>query len=91
MQKKIIGILGGVGPYAGLDLVRKIFDNTIAESDHEHLPVILYSVPQLVPDRTDFITGKSPVNPSEGLIQGLQSLIKAGAGIAAAYLTRSTI
>jgi aspartate racemase len=83
MHKKIIGILGGVGPYAGLDLVRKIFDNTSAENDYEHLPVILYSVPQLVPDRTDFITGRSTVNPSAGIIQGLQNLVKAGAGILA--------
>jgi aspartate racemase len=83
MQKKIIGILGGVGPYAGLDLVKKIFDNTRAENDYEHLPVILYSVPQLVPDRTDFITGKSPVNPSAGIIKGLKNLVNAGAGVAA--------
>jgi aspartate racemase len=83
MHKKTIGILGGVGPYAGLDLTRKIFDNTSAENDYEHLPVILYSVPQLVPDRTDFITGRSTVNPSAGIIQGLQNLINAGASILA--------
>jgi aspartate racemase len=83
MHKKTIGILGGVGPYAGLDLIRKIFDNTCAENDYEHLPVILYSVPQLVPDRTDFITGRSTINPSAGIIQGLQNLAKAGAHILA--------
>ncbi len=83
MHKKTIGILGGVGPYAGLDLIKKIFDNTCAENDYEHLPVILYSVPQLVPDRTDFITGRTTVNPSAGIIQGLQNLVKAGAHILA--------
>jgi aspartate racemase len=83
MQNKIIGILGGVGPYAGLDLVKKIFDNTSAENDYKHLPVILYSVPQLIPDRTDFITGRSMVNPSAGIIQGLQNLVIAGAHILA--------
>ncbi|HEY5615808.1 MAG TPA: aspartate racemase, partial [Bacteroidota bacterium] len=39
MQKKhIIGVVGGVGPYAGLDLVKKIFDQTTASIDQEHLP-----------------------------------------------------
>ena len=32
-----IGVIGGVGPYAGIDLVKKVFDNTIASSDQEHI------------------------------------------------------
>ncbi len=32
-SKKIIGVVGGVGPYAGIDLVKKIFDQTKATCD----------------------------------------------------------
>ena len=31
-KRKMIGIVGGMGPYAGLDLVKKIFDLTQAKS-----------------------------------------------------------
>lgn len=79
MPEKVIGIIGGIGPYAGLDLVRKIRDNTVAKNDNEHLPVILHSIPQLISDRTEYITGKSAVNPSTGIIQGIRNLINAGA------------
>jgi aspartate racemase len=79
MPEKIIGIIGGIGPYAGLDLVQKIYNNTLAENDNEHLPVILHSVPQLITDRTDYITGKNKENPSTGIIQAIKNLINAGA------------
>lgn len=78
-MKKIVGIIGGIGPYAGLDLLQKIYDNTIANSDNEHLPVILYSVPELIPDRSDYIQGLSKENPSKGINKALFQLKKCGA------------
>ena len=51
----IIGIVGGVGPYAGLDLTEKIFGQTIASSDQEHLPVALLSLPERIEDRTRYL------------------------------------
>ena len=30
-----VGVVGGVGPYAGLDLMRKLFDLTEARRDQE--------------------------------------------------------
>ena len=44
-QLPIIGIIGGIGPYAGLDFVQKIFSNTRAKKDQEHLNCILISCP----------------------------------------------
>ena len=44
-QDERIGIVGGVGPHAGLDLTRKLFDHSRAEADQAHLPVMLYSIP----------------------------------------------
>lgn len=50
-QDERIGIVGGVGPHAGLDLTRKLFDQTRAEADQEHLPVMLYSFPDRIGER----------------------------------------
>lgn len=62
MKKKIVGILGGMGPAATADLFRKIIDCTPAESDREHLHVIIDSNTD-IPDRTDALLhgGESPV------------------------------
>lgn len=59
----VIGVIGGMGPYAGLDLVRKIFDETRASRDQEHVPVALLSYPDRIPDRSSFLLedGESPV------------------------------
>jgi aspartate racemase len=41
---KMIGIVGGLGPYAGLDLYRKILDQTDVVNEREHIPVALLPV-----------------------------------------------
>jgi len=41
----MIGIVGGLGPLAGIDLFRKITEQTPANIDQEHLPIILFSFP----------------------------------------------
>ncbi len=75
-KKKIIGIVGGMGPYAGLDLTRKIFDETRASSDSEHLPVALLSYPQRIPDRTGYIAGRANVNPAQEIFEIVRELIR---------------
>jgi len=83
MSKKIVGIIGGIGPYAGLDLVDKIFKNTIAHKDIDHIPLVLVSIPELIADRTDFILKRSQVNPAEGIKKALDQLTHSGVEIAA--------
>jgi aspartate racemase len=83
MRDKKIGIIGGVGPYAGVDLVKKIMDNTIAVTDYDHIPVYLLSDPLLVPDRTNFLTGVSQINPAYGIIEGFSKLKELGAEVVA--------
>lgn len=51
MAKKIIGIIGGMGPAATADLFTKIIDSTRASCDQEHLHVIIDSNTN-IPDRT---------------------------------------
>lgn len=79
MYNGAIGIVGGLGPYAGLDLMTKLFDATEACSDQEHLPVIQISFPHKIADRTAFLLGKTLVNPGENIGIIMQTLAQAGA------------
>ena len=47
---KVIGIAGGMGPYADLDLIRKILDQTIAYKDQDHFSIALLSNPREIID-----------------------------------------
>ncbi|MEZ4644241.1 MAG: amino acid racemase [Chloroflexota bacterium] len=80
---KTIGIVGGVGPFAGLDLQRKILEETVAQQDQDHLAVIAISQPAPIPDRTQFLLGETAVNPAYPITQQLLTLERAGATVAA--------
>jgi len=77
MPEKIIGILGGMGPEATIDLFYKIIKFTPAEKDQDHLRIIIDNNPK-IPDRTAAILGKG-----KDLLPALQetakNLEKAGA------------
>ncbi len=75
---EIIGIVGGVGPYAGLDLARNIFNETIAGKDQEHLPVTLMSIPEKIEDRTEYLLGKTTTNPAYAVSKIILQLENAG-------------
>ena len=75
-----IGIIGGVGPYAGVDILRKIFDNTIASSDQEHLDVYLTNIPSKINDRTTFLL-EGGENPAEGLFTSFEKLARIGSTV----------
>lgn len=77
----MIGIVGGIGPYSGADLLRKIFDNTNARIDQEHLDVLLFSLPSKIADRTKFLEGKTPDNPGVEIAGVISNLSTAGATI----------
>ncbi len=79
----VIGIVGGVGPFAGLDLQRKILEQTVAARDQDHLPVIAVSWPARIADRTEFLLGQERVNPAQAIVEQLRLLAGAGATLAA--------
>jgi len=78
-HQKIIGIVGGVGPFAGLDLARKIFEQTQAKIDQEHLSVALLSMPQEIEDRTAFLLGQKSINPAFTIVRIINKLEQMGA------------
>ncbi len=77
MPEKIIGILGGMGPEATVDLFYKIIKFTPAEKDQDHLRIIIDNNPK-IPDRTAAILGKGE-DPLPALQQSARNLEKAGA------------
>jgi aspartate racemase len=77
----MIGIVGGVGPYAGLDLTSKIFSQTIARSDQEHLPVALLSLPSRIEDRTRYLLGETKDNPARPVSEIILQLEGLGATV----------
>ena len=76
---EVIGVVGGVGPYAGLDLCDKIMNETLVKSDQDHLPVALLSVPEKIEDRSRFLLGKSDINPAFAVFEIIQKLHNIGA------------
>lgn len=79
----MIGIVGGVGPFAGLDVFKKIIEETVASTDQQHLPVMLMSYPNLIEDRTKFLLGQSTVNPAQALADIIILQEAAGATVTA--------
>ncbi len=73
----MIGILGGMGPMATVDFMKKIVEAKPASGDQEHVPVIAHNDPR-IPDRSDAILGAGP-SPLPSLLHGLQILVAAGA------------
>jgi aspartate racemase len=80
-KSRMIGILGGMGPEATLDLYRHILSLTPATKDQDHIPVLIYSNPK-IPDRTAAIAGKGE-SPLGYLVESAKLLERGGAGIIA--------
>ena len=71
-----IGIIGGMGPEATLDLFRKIIRYTPATKDQEHIHLIIDNNTS-IPDRTDYILGKGE-NPLPFILESARLLESAG-------------
>ena len=81
-ETRAIGVLGGLGPYAGLDLVRWVFDETDAHRDQDHLPVTLVSYPGRIPDRSTWIADHAAPSPLPAMLEVLRRLDDAGCCVA---------
>ena len=60
--KKVLGVIGGMGPIATSFFMELVIKMTDAATDQDHLDMIIYNIPS-IPDRTSYIldhTRKSP-------------------------------
>lgn len=79
MTKKTIGILGGMGPLATVDLFRKITVHTDAKSDQEHPRVVIDSNTDIA-DRTEALL-HGGADPTPEMIRSAQHLERIGADV----------
>lgn len=79
MAEKIIGVLGGLGPWATLDLFEKILRLTPAQRDQDHLRILIDNNPK-IPDRSPAILGGGE-DPTPALVATARNLEAAGADL----------
>jgi len=77
MADKIIGIMGGMGPEATIDLFQKIVAATPAKTDQEHLRIIIDNNPKIPSRQAAALEGGE--DPTPLLVSTARNLEKAGA------------
>ncbi len=74
-EKKLIGVLGGMGPLATCDFYKLLIELVPAKRDQEHARVVIMSDPA-IPDRTEAIlkNGKDPLPYMIDLARKLENI-----------------
>ncbi len=86
-MKKLLGILGGMGPMASAEFLQSIYEFNASDREQESPACILYSDPTF-PDRTEAIFKGTEELLIERLVEALENLGKLGASkIAIACVT----
>ncbi len=81
-KPSVLGILGGLGPMSGIYFCEMLTTHTKAQCDAEHINFLLSSRAD-TPDRSSFILGKSPYDPTPVMTREAKRLEDAGADIIA--------
>lgn len=77
MKDKVVGILGGMGPEATIDLFSNIVAESNAKNDHDHLRIIIDNNPKM-PSRQDAILNGGE-NPGPAMAETAKNIEDAGA------------
>jgi len=75
---RVVGIIGGMGPEATLDLMRRVLAKTPAQSDQDHVHLIVESNPK-IPSRIAHLIEGTGTDPTPELIRIAGNLQRAGA------------
>ena len=75
---RVVGIIGGMGPEATLDLMRRVLAKTPAQGDQDHIHLIVESNPK-IPSRIAHLIDGTGADPTPELIRIAQNLQRAGA------------
>jgi aspartate racemase len=76
-EPKTIGVIGGLGPAATVDLFAKLVAACDAKTDQDHLRILVDNNPR-VPNRNEAIAGRGP-SPGPHLAAAARGLQQAGA------------
>src|SRR5271163_5103637 len=75
---RAVGIIGGMGPEATVDLMRRVIAKTPARDDQDHIHLIVESNPKIPSRIAHLIEGSGP-DPTPELIRIAVNLQRAGA------------
>jgi aspartate racemase len=75
---RVVGIIGGMGPQATLDLMRRILAKTPAQGDQDHIHLIVESNPK-IPSRIAHLIEGTGADPTPELVRIAGNLQRAGA------------
>ena len=75
---RVVGIIGGMGPEATLDLMRRVLAKTPAQDDQDHIHQIVESNPK-IPSRIAHLIEKTGADPTLELVRIARNLERAGA------------
>ncbi|MGO9038937.1 MAG: aspartate/glutamate racemase family protein [Steroidobacteraceae bacterium] len=78
----VVGVIGGMGPEATVEILRRIVARTAAEDDQDHIHVIVESNPK-IPSRIAHLIDKTGVDPTAELVRIARNLESAGATLLA--------
>lgn len=75
MKKRILGVIGGLGPIATAWFMELVTRMTLAQTDQDNVDMIVYNFPS-IPDRTGYILGSNLKSPLPGLRSVAQALAR---------------
>jgi aspartate racemase len=75
---RVVGVIGGMGPEATLDLMRRVLAKTPAQDDQDHIHLIVESNPK-IPSRIAHLIEGTGADPTPELIRIAVNLQRAGA------------
>lgn len=68
-----VGVIGGVGPLATAYFLQLVVQLTVADRDQEHVDLVVLNH-ATIPDRTDFVLGRSDADPGPVLARDARRL-----------------
>ncbi len=77
-NKKVLGVIGGLGPIATAHFMELVIRMTDAQTDQQHLDMIIYNFPS-IPDRTGYILDNTQESPLPHMISIGENLMQQGA------------
>lgn len=82
IRKPIVGILGGMGPEATVDLMRRVIAATPAQDDADHIHMLIDNNPA-VPSRIAALIDETGPSPAPELVRMARGLAASGADMLA--------
>jgi aspartate racemase len=75
---RAVGVIGGMGPEATVELMRRVIERTRAEDDRDHVHLIVESDPR-IPSRIDYLLEGRGADPEPEILRIAASLERSGA------------